>query len=184
MAFNINDIRSQLALGGARPALFQVILTNPINGGADFKSPFMIRASALPASVIGQVPVSYFGRDIKVAGDRTFEDWNITVINDEDFLVRNALEEWMANINAHVSNIRLTGSSAPSDYKSKALVQQFGKNGEMLREYTFEGIYPTNVEAITVDWSTKDTIEEFGVTFSVDWWEVTNGTTGSASTTV
>lgn len=184
MAFNINDMRAQLALGGARSSHFQVILTNPINGGADFKSPFMIKASQLPTDQIGQIEVPYFGRKVKIAGDRVFEDWTVTVTNDEDFLVRNALEEWMANINSHVGNLRLTGSGAPSEYKSKATIQQFGKTGEVIREYTFDGLFPTNLSAIQVDWDSTDQIEEFEVTFAYDWWEVSGGSTGAASTTV
>lgn len=184
MAFNINDMRAQLVGGGARPANFQVILTNPINGGADFKSPFMIKATQLPTDAITSIPVPYFGRKVQVAGDRTFEDWTVTVINDEDFLVRNALEEWMSNINSHVGNLRLTGSSAPSEYKSKATVQQFSKTGDVVREYTFDGLFPTTISSIPLDWDTTDAIEEFEVTFSYDWWEVSGGSTGSASTTV
>ena len=102
MAFNINDIRSQLALGGARPALFQVIMNNPANSGGDAKVPFMARAAQIPASTIGTIEVPYFGRKIKIAGDRTFAEWTVTVVNDEDFLIRNAMEEWMQNINSHL----------------------------------------------------------------------------------
>ena len=106
MAFNINEIRSQLALGGARPTLFQVNITNPANAAADLKSPFLIRASQVPASTLGFIEVPYFGRKVKIAGDRTFAEWNVTVINDEDFLIRNSMEEWMNTINSHLGNVR------------------------------------------------------------------------------
>ena len=83
MAFNINEIRSQLALGGARPALFQVIMNNPANSGGDAKIPFMARAAQIPASTVGTIEVGYFGRKIKIAGDRTFAEWTVTITNDE-----------------------------------------------------------------------------------------------------
>ena len=105
MAFNINEIRSQLALGGARPTLFQVNITNPANAAADLKSPFLIRASQVPASTLGFIEVPYFGRKVKIAGDRTFAEWNVTVINDEDFLIRNSMEEWMNTINSHYNHM-------------------------------------------------------------------------------
>ena len=125
MAFNVNEIRSQLTLGGARPALFQVQFSNPVTAAADLKVPFMVRATNIPSSTLGQVIVPYFGRQVKIAGDRTFVEWNTTVINDEDFLVRDAVEEWMQNINSHQGNVRGFGSSAPSSYKGQATVTQF-----------------------------------------------------------
>ena len=88
MAFNINEIKSQLALGGARPSLFQVTLTNPVNAAADLKFPFMCRAAQMPASTLGLIEVPYFGRKIKIAGDRTFAEWTVTCINDEDMIIR------------------------------------------------------------------------------------------------
>ena len=100
MAFNINEIRSQLTFGGARASLFQVQFTNPANGVADIKVPFMVRAAQIPSSDLGVIEVPYFGRKIRLAGDRTFADWTVTVINDEDFLVRNAMEQWSNQINS------------------------------------------------------------------------------------
>lgn len=179
MAFNINEIRSQLTGGGARPTLFQVQITNPINGAGDLKVPFMVRATTLPASTLGVIEVPYFGRKIKVAGDRTFDTWSVTVMNDEDFLIRNAMEEWSNSINLHQQNTRLGGSS-PTEYKSQATVQQYGKDGSILRTYNFNGLFPTDISDITVDWDTVNTIEEFTVTFQYDWWNVSGGITGNA----
>jgi hypothetical protein len=113
MAFNINDLRSQLVLGGAKPSLFQVQITNPVNGIADIKVPFMVKAATLPPSTLGTIEVPYFGRKIKLAGDRTFDTWAVTVINDEDFAVRNAMETWMSSINTHQGNITTFGSATP-----------------------------------------------------------------------
>jgi len=113
MAFNINEIRSQLTLGGARPALFQVIMNNPVNAAGDAKLPFMAKAAQIPASTIGTIEVPYFGRKIKIAGDRTFAEWTVTIVNDEDFLIRNSMEEWMQSINSHLGNVRKFGAASP-----------------------------------------------------------------------
>lgn len=180
MAFNINDIRSQLTLGGARASLFQVVITNPANAIADLKTPFMVRASQIPASTLGVIEVPYFGRKVRLAGDRTFGEWSVVVMNDEDFLVRNAMEEWSNQINTLQGNLRGFGAASPLLYKSTATVTQFSKTGIPIRTYTFNGIFPIEISAIDVDWNTTDTIEEFQVTFGYDWWEVTGGITGNA----
>ena len=180
MAFNINEIRSQLSLGGARNTLFQVTIQNPANGAADIKVPFLVRAAQIPASTLGLIEVPYFGRKIRLAGDRTFADWTITVINDEDFLIRNAMEQWSNQIQSHQGNLRNFGTASPSAYKAQAQVTQFSKTGQPIRTYTFNGIFPTEVSPIEMDWNATDTIEEFTVTFQYDWWEVTAGTTGNA----
>jgi hypothetical protein len=181
MAFNINDMRGQLTGGGARPSLFQVQITNPINGAGDFKVPFMVKASTLPASTIAPIEVPYFGRKIKVAGARTFETWSVTVINDEDFVIRNSMEQWMNSINSHIGNLRETGSSSPNAYKAQAQVTQFGKTGNIIREYQFNGLFPTSVSTIDVNWET-DAIEEFTVEFQYDWWSISGGNTGVSTT--
>lgn len=178
MAFNINDMRSQLVTGGARPTLFQVRLQNPANSAGDVKFPFMCTATQIPASTVGTIPVLYFGREVKFAGDRTFEPWNVQVLNDEDFLIRNALEEWSGNLNKHEGNIR--EYDAPLQYKSTAQVIQYSKTGVPIREYTFHGIWPTQIDPIDLDWSNQNAIELFGVTFEYDWWSVSGGSTGNA----
>jgi|TARA_B110000093_G_scaffold169855_1_gene198223 hypothetical protein len=177
MAFNINEFKSQLIGGGARANLFQVQILNPIDPSADFKSPFMIKTAALPESSVGQFTVPYFGREVKYAGDRTFADWSVTVINDEDFLVRNSMEAWLNAINSHDSNTR----ALPQDYKSNALITQYSKDGTAIRTYVFEGLFPVTTDAIAMDWSSNDTIQEFGVTFAYDLWKV-EGSTGNPTT--
>lgn len=183
MAFNVNEIRSQLTLGGARQSLFQVQFTNPANSVADIKVPFLCKASQIPASTLGLIEVPYFGRKVRLAGDRVFADWSVTVINDEDFLIRNALEEWSANINSHQGNLREFGAASPLLYKSTAEVTQYSKTGAILRVYKFNGIFPTEISPIEMSWESTDTIEEFNVTFQYDWWEVSGGITGQAGTT-
>lgn len=182
MAFNINDLRSQLQFGGARPSLFQVNITNPVNTAGDLKTPFMVRSAALPASNLGFIEVPYFGRRIKIAGDRTFDQWTVTVINDEDFLIRNAMENWMAAINSHEGNLTGVGGSSPLLYKAQAQVIQYSKTGASLREYNFNGLFPVNVSEITVDWAQSDAIEEYTVTFQYDWWNISRTITGDGGT--
>lgn len=180
MAFNVNEIRSQLTLGGARNSLFQVAITNPANSAADIKVPFLVRAAQIPASTLGTIEVPYFGRKIRLAGDRTFGQWTVTVINDEDFLIRNAMEEWSNKIQSLSGNLREFGSSSPNLYKSQAQVTQYSKTGNPIRTYQFVGIYPSEISTIDVDWNSTDVIEEFTVTFQYDYHEVVGGTTGSA----
>lgn len=184
MVFNINDIKSQLTFGGARPTLFQVKITNKVNPVADLKVPFLVRATTLPASNLGTIQIPYFGRKYKVAGDRTFDPWSVTVMNDEDFLIRHAMEQWNYSINTYESNLNVVGggaagTAAPSFYKSTAEVTQYSKTGQVLRVYRFNGIYPDVVSAIDLDWNNTDNIEEFSVQFQYDSFEVIGGVTGT-----
>lgn len=178
MAFSINEFKSQLVGGGARGALFQVQITNPIIGAADFKIPFMVKAAEIPESQTGSFTVPYFGRLVKYAGDRQFGPWTVTVINDEDFSIRNAMEAWSNSINSHITNFR----TSPFDYKAQAQVTQYGKDGLVLREYTFEGLFPTVIAPISLAWADQDTIEEFQVTFEYDLWRISGGVTGNSTT--
>jgi hypothetical protein len=178
VVFSINQFKSQLVGGGARPSLFQVQITNPILGVADFKVPFMVKTAALPGSTLGQYIVPYFGRQIKYAGDRTFQPWTVSIINDEDFAIRNAMEAWSNAINSHVSNTR----SLPQQYKSDAIITQYGKDGSTLRVYNFEGLFPTDIEQIQMGWQATDEIQEFSVTFEYDLWTIVGGSTGNSVT--
>jgi hypothetical protein len=178
MAFSINEFKSQLVGGGARPSLFQVQITNPVLGIADFKIPFMVKTAALPSSTLGEYTVPYFGRLVKYAGDRTFEPWSVTVINDEDFGIRNAMEAWSNSINSHITNSR----SLPRDYKSDAIITQFGKDGSVLRVYNFEGLFPTQISDIPMGWDLTDQIQEFTVSFNYDVWTIAGGSTGNSTT--
>ena len=171
MAFDINEMKAQLTGGGARPSLFQVRILNAGDGSADLKLPFMVKTAQLPASNLSVINVPYFGRQIKEVGTRTFEPWSITVINDEDFLVRDAMVNWSRRINAHRRNTRGFGSSAPAEYKSRAEVVQYGQDGAIIKTYQFEGLFPTQVGAIELSWENGDAIEEFQVTFEYDYWE-------------
>lgn len=176
MSFSVSEIQSALQFGGARPSLFQVQIMNPVTTIADLKSPFLVRGSELPPSVLGQIEVPYFGRHIKVAGSRTYDNWSVTVINDEDFLVRRAIEQWSKVINDYAGNINEFGTSAPSEYKSTAQVTQYGQTGNVLRVYQMNGIFPTNIGAIELDWDNGSQIEVFRVDFAMDLWQVVGDT--------
>jgi hypothetical protein len=182
MAFNVNEFSAALKSGGTRNSLFQVQITNPINGIADIQVPFLCRAAAIPASTLGTIEMPYFGRTIKLAGNRTYDVWTPTIINDEDFAIRNSMEQWSNAINAFQRNVNDTGGSAPQLYKSNAQVTQYSKTGEALRQYTFVGIFPTEVSTIDLDWG-GEAVEEFTVSFAFDYWEVSGGVTGDAGGT-
>jgi len=174
MAFSVNEFRSQMTGDGARPNLFEVSMpfpgfSSPAN--AQTKLTFMCKSAQLPGSTLGVVPVQYFGRELKFVGNRTFADWTITIINDEDFIVRNAFERWMNGINSHNLNIRNPLASAPLSYSVDGDVTQFGKKGDTLKRCKFIGLFPTDISAIDVDWGSNDTIEEFTVSLAYQWWE-------------
>jgi len=183
MAFNINSFKvNGLPWGGARPSLFQVQVTPPptlpLNPEAFKKLVFTCRAAELPESTISQIEVPYFGRKIKVAGERSFADWSITVMNDEDFSVRSMFEAWQNAINTMQTNIRLP-QAAFELYKAFAVdITQYGKGGEILRVYQLVGAFPTQVSSIGLGWDTQNAIEEFTVNFAYDYWlPVDEGTT-------
>ena len=159
---------------GARPNLFEVTLPFPafaVPGNAQTKLTFMCKTAQLPGSTVNAVPVQYFGRELKFAGNRTFADWTITVINDEDFVVRNAFERWLNGLNSHSLNVRNPAAQTPLGYTVDSEVRQYGKNGNILKKYKFIGVFPTDVSPIDVDWGANDTIEEFSVNLSYQWWE-------------
>lgn len=189
MAFNINNFRSEgLVLGGARPSLFEITMTLPTIVGqptARDRIPFLARAGQIPAATVDPIEVPYFGRKIKFAGDRTFADWTVTIMNDEDFQLRSMFENWSNLINRHVANIAELGPSPNgSGYKTNATVIQYGRRGNELRRYNFEGIFPTTVDAIALDWDNTNAIETFDVTFAYDWWEPIKITAESDAITV
>ena len=174
----ISNFKSALIGGGARPNLFEVELTTLPNGvawDAD-KFRYMCKASSLPASNIAAIDVPFRGRIFKVAGDRTIETWSVTVINDEDFKLRNAFEEWMEQIAKLDNNL---GATLPESYMTNATVFQLGRgstksssnsegnNNAVLKEYEFIDIFPTSISAIDLSYDSSDAIEEFTVDFNV-----------------
>ena len=177
----ITDFKGKLAGGGARPNLFEVELAFPSDVNVDNdtlnKARFLVKAAALPASNITPIEVPFRGRILKVAGDRTFDTWTITVINDVDFSLRSAFEKWMNVINK-MDNA--TGLTNPTEYHKDATVHQLDRDGSILRSYKFWDIFPTNISAIDVSYETGDTIEEFTVELQVHWWEAYRGASAKA----
>jgi len=176
----ITDFKSKLTGGGARSNLFEVVLSFPDIAPADTnvldKARFLVKGANLPASNIAPIDVPFRGRTLKVAGDRTFESWTVTVINDTDFAIRSAFENWMNRINRVSDN---TGVTDPSTYTADAFVYQLDRDGSTLRSYHFYDIFPTSVGAITLDYGTS-TIQEFPVEFQILWWEAVKGNSPAA----
>jgi hypothetical protein len=174
MAFNVDQFRAQLTGDGARPNLFQVQMSVPAFAGsaqAGQKLTFMCNAAQLPESTIGVTPAYYFGREVKIAGNRTYADWTVQVINDEDFLIRNAMELWHSNINGPVGNRRATvAETVDNGYGINATVIQYGKDGSTIKQYQFVGMWPTNISNIDLNWQSNDQLEEFSLTFAYQYY--------------
>ena len=183
----LSQFKSQLIGGGARPNLFQVELTtlpDAVEGWQAEKMQYLCKAASLPASNIANIDVPFRGRIFKVAGDRTFDVWTVTIINDEDFLLRNAFEGWMDQISKLQNNL---GATEPAAYMTDATVHQLGRgsvknskdnSGEVnsiLKSYKFIDIFPTAISAIDLSYDTGDAIEEFTVDFQVQSFELISG---------
>ena len=190
----ITDFKSKLTGGGARSNLFEVELAFPsqiqVDGLNDVleKARFLVKAANMPASNVTPIEVPFRGRTLKIAGDRTFDVWTVTVINDVDFSIRTAFEKWMNAINKHDDN---SGLINPAQYQRDAVVKQFGRSSlasanssvtnptittpgdsmPVLKAYKFYGIFPTAVSAIDLSYDSTDAIEEFTVDLQVQWWD-------------
>jgi hypothetical protein len=177
----ITDFKSKLTGGGARPNLFEVELAFPeeieIANDVKDKSRFLVKAAALPASNITPIDINFRGRILKIAGDRTFDTWTVTVINDTDFAIRSAFEKWMNQINK-LSDA--TGAQDPAEYQEDAFVHQLDRDGSTLRTYKFFDVFPTNISAIDLSYETIDTLEEFTVELQVLYWESIKGVGANA----
>lgn len=181
---NITEFRSRLSGGGARANLFEVEIAFPEELGINLtdvsdKVPFLVKAAEIPASNLGNIPVPYRGRVLPVAGDRTFDPWTVTIINDVGFEIRDAMEKWSNSINDLQT---AQGTINPEVYQRSAFVKQLSREGsapgdpeKTLRTYKFEGIYPNTVSSIPLDFGATDQIEEFQVTFNYLFYEVASG---------
>ena len=172
----ISDFKSKLTGGGARANLFEVVLTFPdiVQPATDVldKSRFLVKGARLPASNIAQIEVPFRGRALKIAGDRTFDSWTVTVINDTDFAIRSAFENWMNAINRLSDN---TGLVNPADYQADAYVYQLDRDGSTLRSYRFYDTFPTQVGPIELSYDAQG-VQEFTVELQVQYWEAIKGT--------
>jgi hypothetical protein len=205
----LEDFKARLIGGAARPNLFEVELNFPTfatdssntasvdqTRSISELSRFMIKSANLPASNVGVIEVPFRGRTLKIAGDRTFDVWTVTIINDVDFTIRTAFEKWMNAINKHDDN---SGLINPAQYQRDAIVKQFGRTSlasaqsnvnnpiqtnpgdpiPVLKAYKFYGIFPTAISAIDLSYDSSDSIEEFTVDLQVQWWDAldANGAT-------
>jgi len=162
---NIDDFKANLAGGGARPNQFRVTITPPsgIATGLNVRNAsFLAKSSNLPGQTLGEIAVPFRGRNIYVTGDREFETWTTTFINDTDFMIRNAMERWMNGINDTVEN---TGVSSPAEYTADLFVEQLDRDDTILKSYIFRNAYPLTTAQIDVAADTTNTIEEFEVTW-------------------
>ena len=173
---DITKFRDKLNKGGARSNLFEVEIKDIPGGGDDVQDEvrFLVKAAEIPASNIGNIPVPFRGRVLPVAGDRTFDPWTVTIINN-DFKIRDSMERWSNFIN---DMVLANGSVDPESYQKSALVKQLSRDAasgdkpEVLRQYNFIGIYPNVISNIPLDYGATDQIEEFQVTFNYLYWTV------------
>ena len=173
---NVSDFISKLKGGGARNNQFKVTMPFPgfaAVGGETESMAFLCKATSIPESAVGEVLVPFRGRNIYLAGDRTFATWDTTIINDSDFLIRNAIERSLNGINNHSDNEGLVN---PVDYQVDAFVDHLDRNGNTIKSYTFRGLYPTNLQAITLDYAEATALEEFVCSWRYQHWEASTTT--------
>ena len=165
----VDDFKSKLVGGGARPNLFKVTLNFPtyVEGRDAELASFLCRAGQLPGSTIPAMPIAFRGRQLQMAGDRVFEPWAITIMNDTNFTVRNSIERWMNGINEHSAN---TGRVNPADYQVDLTVDQLDKDEVVLKTYKFISAFPTALSPIDLAYDANDQIEEFTVEFTYQYW--------------
>ena len=179
----LSDFKSALSGGGARANLFEVGITLPTSASTSagtLPTNFLMlcKAANLPASNVSNIDIPFRGRVFKVAGDRTFDTWQITVINDTGFAIRKFMEDWMQHIAQYKD---ASGSANPSDYMANAEVTQLKRKASTISStkeggvdkdvsYKFVDIFPTNISAIDLSFDTSDAIEEFTVEFQVNYW--------------
>ncbi len=173
---SIEDFKAVLQGGGVRPTMFEVEMTFPETVVSDptlatNEGTFLIKAASLPGSTLGTINVPFRGRQLKVSGDRTFADWSISVVNDVSFGLRKAFEEWSERIQNH--NYAL-GSNSLNDYFASAIVRQLDRDGQQLRAYKFEGIWPSQIGELGLDFNSTDTVQEYDVVFNVQYWSATD----------
>jgi len=162
---SIDDFKAMIAGGGARANQYRAILTTPntiFTGLDSARTSFLVKATSLPGQTITEIPVNFRGRQLFLAGDRTFETWTTTIINDTDFMVRNAMERWMNGINDLDEN---TGLNDVSDYVAQMTIQQLDRDDQVLKQYILRNCWPTVVAPIELSYDTVSEVETFDVTW-------------------
>jgi len=169
---NINDFKSRLKGGGARANQFEVLMNFPTWAGdseTTTEMKFLCTSTTTPASTVAEVPVAFRGRTLYLAGDRTFETWSTTIINDTDFKVYRAVEEWLEGINSVEFNT--SEKIDPHSYQMNADVSHLDRNSKPLKMWHLKGVFPTALPGIALDYGTNDAIETFDVTWRYQWYE-------------
>lgn len=182
----IQSFKSRVSGDFSRPNLFKCVIDFPtvVAGGQEAAKlgEFTVRAANLPATQLGIVEVPYRGRVLKIAGDRTFEPWTITIMNDKNFVLRNAFESWAQGVQEYTQNVTTVGTDVNSYFKDMRVIQydRFGDlkdsadaeaEPNVLAEYRFYDTFPTNVAAIDLDYGSNDAISEFTVELQVQYWK-------------
>ena len=171
--FDLDQFRSKLQSGGARPSLFEMQINFPgaVGGSrASNTARFLTKVSEIPASTVGVITVPYFGRQLKIAGDRTFATLSCTIINDEKYLVRASFEQWMAVIASHDTAV---GAEALDFYQRDLMLTQLTRGKAPSAQYSFASAFPTALGSIALDWSSTDAIEDYTVEFQYQYWTST-----------
>ena len=187
MGFAVTDFKTQLATGGggARPSLYSVDINGPGNWSFSGSSNILVKAAAIPASTIAPLPINYMGRAYKTPGFRTFDVWNVTVINDEDMAARSRLIAWMRQLGGTLQGNRDTtfgGSSRVlASSEGDATVVQMGLDGLAKQSWKVHQMWPTELGEIALDWS-SDAIEEYTVAFAFDYWSHGTGASTNNAT--
>ena len=168
---NINDFKARLSGGGARANQFKVTMPFPgysAVGGETSDLAFLCQGASLPGQSLGTVAVPFRGRVLNIAGDRTFNPWSVTVMNDTDFKLYRAFERWFNGMNNMTDNEGLTN---PVDYQVDIFVDQLDRNGATLKTYTLRGAYPTALDDIALSYSTNNAVEEFACSLTYQYFE-------------
>jgi hypothetical protein len=168
---NINEFKSRLSGGGARANQFKVTMVWPgyaAVGGETSDMSYLCTATALPGQNLGTVSVPFRGRVLNLAGDRTFNPWSVTVLNDTDFKIYRAFERWFNGMNNMTDNEGLTN---PNDYQVDGFVDHLDRDGNSIKQYQLRGCFPTSLDGIALSYGTNDAVEDFGVTLAYQYFE-------------
>lgn len=180
---SILDFKSNLLGGGARPNQFRVELSFPsfVNGGTDAarKGQFLCTSASLPGSFLGVAPVFYRGREVKLPGERQFDNWRVNIINDNDFALHDAFEKWQAQINDVKEN---TGITNPNIITTQMTVHQLDRNGSVIKSYNFADCWPVSVSEIQLNFGANNQVEEFTVELAYAYWETQKSSTSIGGT--